>query len=370
MMQIPFVDLKSQYQGLKDEIDQALLGVCGRGDFILGKAVSDFEAAFAGYCSVSHAVGVGSGLEALILVLKAYDVGPGDEVITAVNSFVATSLAIEAVGARPVFVDCDPVTYLMDAAKTEAAVTAKTRVLMPVHLYGQPADMDPLLAIARRHGLKVIEDAAQAHGAEYRGRRCGSLGDAAAFSFYPGKNLGAYGDGGCVVTQDASLAEKVRLLRNYGSKIKYHHEVKGVNSRLDTLQAAVLNVKLPRLDGWNDRRIQAAQAYGQCLQGLPVQLPVKADEMRHIFHLYVIQVEDRDRLLKELNAAGVQAGIHYPVPLHLLECHKDLGYKRGDYPAAEAAAAKLLSLPMFPEITSAQIEYVAAALKKIMKVSV
>lgn len=367
-MHIPFVDLKTQYESLKPEMDQAILAVCGRGDYVLGQAVTDFESAFAQYCHAAHAVGVASGLDALILALKAFDIGPGHEVITAVNSFVATSLAIEAVGARPVFVDCDPKTYTMDPAKVEAVITSKTRALMPVHLYGQSADMDPLAALARKHGLKLIEDAAQAHGGEYKGRRCGILGDAGCFSFYPGKNLGAYGDGGAIVTQDDKVAEKIRLLRNYGSKVKYFHQVKGVNSRLDTIQAAVLNVKLPRLDSWNQSRAKSAALYEEKLKGLPVKLPVVAPYASSIFHLYVIQVEERDRVLKELQAAGVQAGIHYPVPLHLMECHQDLGYKARDFPIAEAAAAKILSLPMFPELTSTQIDYVADQLAKALRV--
>jgi dTDP-4-amino-4,6-dideoxygalactose transaminase len=333
-----------------------------RGDFVLGQAVADFEKAFAAYCEADYCVGVDSGYSALELIVRAFDIGPGDEVITAANTFIATTLAISNTGARVVLVDCDPQTYNIDPALIEAAITPRTRAIMPVHLYGQPADMDPILEIARKHNLYVFEDAAQAHGARYKGRRIGSMGHAAGFSFYPGKNLGAYGDGGAVVTNDPAIADKIRLLRNIGQKVKYHHDVKGFNMRLDTMQAAVLGVKLPHLDSWNASRRRAAATYGRLLADLPVVTPPVAPDVEHIYHLYVIRCEGRDELQKALGEVGVASGLHYPLPIHLQPAYAELGYERGDFPVTEAYADTIVSLPMFPELTDEQIAYVVDAM--------
>jgi dTDP-4-amino-4,6-dideoxygalactose transaminase len=362
-MDIPFVDLKAQYRQIQAEANAAVLAVMERGDFILGGAVAEFERAFADYCDVEHAVGVDSGYSALELILHAYGIGPGDEVITAANTFIATTLAISNTGATPVLVDIDPDTYNIDPAKIEAAITPRTRAIMPVHLYGQPADMDAIVAIARRHGLRVFEDAAQAVGLRYKGRRAGSLGDAAAFSFYPGKNLGAYGDGGAVVTNDAAVAEKIRLLRNIGQKVKYYHEVKGFNNRLDTMQAAVLKVKLPYLDGWNAERRRAAATYADLMAGLPLVTPHTADYAEHIFHLYVVRVENREALMEHLKNLGVATGLHYPIPIHLQPAYSELGYKRGDFPITEAYAESILSLPIFPELDDEKVAYVVDGIR-------
>jgi len=364
---IPFVDLKKQYNHLRPEIDKAIQAVLNRGDFVLGSAVETFEKKFAAYCGAGHAVGVGSGLDALTLTLRALGIGPGDEVITVANTFVATTLAIVQAGAKPVLVDCNPEDYLIDTTKIEAHITSRTKGILPVHLFGQVADMDAISAIAKKYGLKVIEDACQAHGADYKGRRAGSLSDAACFSFFPGKNLGAYGDGGCVVTSNAELAEKLRMLRNYGSKVKYFHELEGTNSRLDTLQAAVLDVKLGYLDQANEKRKQAAENYSKRLAALPgVQLPKVHTHSGHVFHLFVIRVPERNRVLNQLKLDQIQAGIHYPVPIHQMTCHASLGYKQGDFPEAERAAGEILSLPIFPELSNAQIEYAADRLKKAL----
>ncbi len=358
-MKIPFVDLQAQYRSIQPEADAAVLGVMGRGDFILGQAVKEFEQAFADWCETDFAVGVDSGYSALELMLLAYDIGPGDEVITAANTFIATTLAISNTGAKPVLVDMDPVTYNIDPTKIEAAITPATRAILPVHLYGQTADMDPIVAIARKHNLLVFEDAAQAHGARYKGRRAGSLGDAAAFSFYPGKNLGAYGDGGAVTTTNEAVAERVRLLRNIGQSVKYHHIEKGFNHRLDTMQAAILNVKLPHMDDWNASRRRAAATYSRLLDGMPLVTPVTPEWAEAIFHLYVIQTPLRDELQVALGEAGVASGMHYPIPIHMQPAYSELGYKEGDFPETEAYAAQILSLPMFPELTDEQVAYVA-----------
>jgi dTDP-4-amino-4,6-dideoxygalactose transaminase len=295
-------------------------------------------------------------------------VGRGDEVIVPANTFVATTLAIVRTGARPVLVDCDPETYNIDPAQIEARLTSRTRVILPVHLYGRPAAMDEINSLARKYRLQVVEDACQAHGALYRDRRCGSLGRAGCFSFYPGKNLGAYGDGGGVVTDSLKTAEKIRVLRNYGSRKKYYHREKGFNSRLDTIQAAVLNVKLRHLEEWNRRRRVAAALYTELLRDIPgLVLPAAAPGLTPVFHLYVIRVRRRNRVLRELRSRGIGAGIHYPIPLHLLRCHRDLGYRKGDFPVTEKLSREILSLPLFPEITSAQVNYVASALKAAWK---
>ncbi|HJZ72752.1 MAG TPA: DegT/DnrJ/EryC1/StrS family aminotransferase [Vicinamibacterales bacterium] len=360
-MRVPFVDLAAQHKALSSELTRVVSAVIERGDFILGAAVEQFEAEYAAYIGTRHAVGVGTGLAAIELALRAFDIGPGDEVIAPANTFIATILAILATGATPVFADVDPASHTVDAGAIAAAVTARTRAIVPVHLYGQPVEMDAVSAVARRHNLLVIEDAAQAHGARYKGARAGSLGAAAAFSFYPSKNLGAFGDGGIVTTSDDRAAEKIRLLRNYGQRVKYHHAVAGTNSRLDTLQAAVLRVKLPHLDRWNALRRRHAAAYGVRLRGR-VATPSVSANAEHVFHLYVVESDDRDRLQARLRAQGVETGIHYPVAAHLQEACASLGYTPGDFPATERAAARILSLPMYAELTDAQIDYVAEAI--------
>ena len=359
---IPFVDLRAQYQTIAPEINAAIQGVLDRGDYILGDEVCRFEDDFAKYVGTGHALSVGSGLDALELALRAYGIGPGDEVITAANTFIATVLAIVAVGAKPVLAEMDPVTYNIAPTAIEAAITSRTRGIMPVHLYGQPADMEPILAIARKHNVLVIEDSAQAHGAEYGDKRAGSWGHAAAFSFYPGKNLGAYGDGGIITTNDAAVAEKIRYLRNYGQKIKYEHVIAGTNSRLDTIQAAILRVKLRYLDRWNALRNEHAAAYSDALAGGPFVLPKVASNRSHIFHLYVVQTENRAAIQEFLNQRGIATGIHYPIPIHLQEACKSLGYRRGDFPVTERAATRILSLPIFPELTKEQREFIADTL--------
>jgi len=363
LTQIPLVDLQAQYRTIKPEIDAAIQQVIDTTDFILGHAVGEFEAAFAGYCQAAFAIGLNSGTDALCLALRAVGVAPGDEVITTPHTFIATAEAITMCGAVPVFVDIDPVTYNIDPALVEDAVTSKTKALLPVHLYGQPADMDPLLEIARRHNLRVIEDAAQAHGAAYKGRRVGTLGDAACFSFYPGKNLGAYGDAGAVTTNDPQIAQEIRLLRNHGRAAKYEHDRVGFNNRMDGIQGAVLNVKLKHLDTWNEKRTKIAAMYTELL-GDGIETPAVPDWADPSWHLYVIRVEQRDRLFERLREMGIGVGIHYPIPLHLQPAYTDLGYKEGDFPHAEAAAKSILSLPMYPELSVSQIETVVEAVKQ------
>jgi dTDP-4-amino-4,6-dideoxygalactose transaminase len=361
---IQFVDLVAQYQQIKPEIDAAMARVCGRGDFILGEDVKLFEQEFASFCRAPHCWSVANGTEALQIALLACGVGPGDEVITCTHTFIATALAIHQAEATPVLVDCDPQYYTIDTAQVERAITPRTKAILPVHLYGQPADMDPILALAAKHKLYVIEDACQAHGAQYKGRACGTMGDIAAFSFYPGKNLGAYGDGGAITTTRADLAERVWLLRNYGQKVKYEHILKGFNSRLDTLQAVVLRIKLRRLEQWNEARRKAASMYDRLLAGTNLVTPKLAPYAKHVYHLYVVQVPDRKKQQAAFDAANVSHVIHYPVPVHLQPAFADLGYKPGAFPVTEALVGRIISLPMFPEITESQIEQVAAACLK------
>jgi len=363
-MKVKFVDLHAMHAPLMDEFRQVFERVLENSSFILGAEVSRFEEGFAKYVGAEHCVAVTNGTVALELALLAMGVGPGDEVITVPNTFIATAEAISAVGARPVFVDVDPVSYNMDPTLVERAITPRTRVILPVHLYGQTADMDPLLEIAERHGLKVLEDACQAHGAEYNGRKAGSMGAAGCFSFYPGKNLGALGEGGAVVTSDSELAAKMKLLRDHGSLRKYEHSVPGYNFRLEGLQGGFLSVKLPHLDTWNDRRRLAARHYENLLGGNGIITPVEMPYAQHVFHLYVIQADDREQLRKDLNAAGVETGLHYPGPLHLQEAYKSLGYCKGDFPVCERLADRILSLPMFPDISREQVEYVASVIKE------
>lgn len=370
MMNIPFVDLKAQYHAIQPEVNAAIADVLENTDFILGRAVGEFEEAFAAYCDTEYAIGVDSGYSALELILRAYDIGPGDEVITAANTFVATVLAITMCGATPVLVDADPVTYNLDPNQLEAAITPATRAILPVHLYGQPAEMDPIVTIARKHGLLVFEDAAQGHGGRYHGRRVGALSDAAAFSFYPGKNLGAYGDGGAVVTNDRTVADRLRLLRNLGQRVKYQHEVKGFNRRLDTIQAAVLKTKLPHLDQWNAQRRRAAADYQRQLAGIPgVVTPSVAKDVEHVYHLYVIRTPNRDAMQECLKKAGVATGLHYPTPIHLQQAYGELGYQRGDFPVTEGLAADILSLPIYPELTSDMVAYVAETIHQFVTAS-
>lgn len=360
-MHVPFVDLAAQHRSIRSELDAAVSATVDRGDFILGEAVERFEAEFAEYIGARHAVGVGTGLEALQLALRVHGIGPGNEVIAPANTFIATVLAILAAGARPVLVDADPRTYNISPDAIRAAIGPRTTAIMPVHLYGQPCDVDAVLELAGRHNLAVIEDAAQAHGARHNGRRAGSVGHAAGFSFYPSKNLGALGDGGMVTTNDAAVAEKLRMIRNYGQRQKYHHAVAGGNTRLDTIHAAVLRIKLRHLDDWNARRRVHAGAYDALLEGR-VRTPFVAAGVEHVYHLYVIQTEERDRAQRQLADHGVQTGIHYPIPVHLQEACAGLGYRTGDFPVSEAAAARLLSLPMYAELSSAQIEHVCQVL--------
>jgi len=361
--QIPFVDLAAQYTILADEINAAMANVLRSTSFILGQDVDLFEQEFAAFCEAEYAIGVDSGTSALELLLRAYDIGAGDEVITVANTFIATTLAISYTGAIPVLVDIDPKTYNIDVSQIEDTITPRTKAIMPVHLYGQPADMDSILAIAGRHDLLVIEDACQAHGARYRDRRAGSLGHAAAFSFYPGKNLGAYGDGGIVVTNDEHVADTVRMLRNYGQREKYQHLIRGFNRRLDTLQAAILRVKLRYLEEANAARRQHAKLYSELLADLPVAIPVEADFAESVYHLYVIRAENRADLASHLRDKGIASGTHYPVPIHLHPAYQDLGYGEGDIPISECYAEQMLSLPMYPELTEDMIEYTVDAIR-------
>ncbi|MEQ1572690.1 MAG: DegT/DnrJ/EryC1/StrS family aminotransferase [Vicinamibacterales bacterium] len=360
---IPYADLQAQYRGLKPEIDDAVLRVLDSAQFILGPEVSAFEREFADYCGAAEAIAVNTGTSALHLSLLAAGIGAGDEVITVPFTFVATAAAIVYAGARPVFVDIDPVTFTMDPARIEAAISGRTKAIMPVHLYGQAADMEPILEIARRRNLRVIEDAAQAHGAEYRGRRCGSIGDIAGFSFYPGKNLGAYGEGGAVVTNDRDLARTVRVLRNWGEEKRYEHRLKGYNYRMDGIQGAILRVKLRHLEAWTQARQTRAALYDRLLEGADVTRPLSRPWNRHVYHVYAIRTTGRARIQEALTAHGIQYGVHYPIPLHLQEAHRDLGYAAGDFPVAEAAARAVLSLPIFPEMTDAQVETVSAVVR-------
>ncbi len=365
---VPFQDLPLQIRALRPELDPAIDTVLRHGQFILGPEVAAFESAWAQFCGTKHAVGVGSGTDALQLILRALGIGPGHEVITVANSFIATAEAVSYTGATPVLVDCSLDDYLIDPAAVAAAITPRTRAIMPVHLYGQPANMDALAVIAKKHGLALIEDAAQAHGATLRdGRPCGALGLASAFSFYPGKNLGAFGDGGAVNTNDDALARQIKLLRNWGSVVKYHHEIQGYNSRLDTLQAAILGVKLRHLAAWNERRRVAAGWYRAALAGLPgLALPAEAPWTgRHVYHLFVVRLLERDRnaVAKTLTERGVQTVVHYPVPIHRQKAYAELGCAEGAFPRAELAARTVLSLPMFPEMTQDHVTIVAEALR-------
>jgi dTDP-4-amino-4,6-dideoxygalactose transaminase len=366
---VPFLDLKAQYRTIRDEVDTAIAQVIESTSFILGEAVERFETAFATYCGVQYSVGVDSGTSAVELALRAHDIGLGDEVITVANTFIATVLAISATGATPILVDIDPNTYNIDVQAVEAAITSRTRAIVPVHLYGQPADMDMLLKLAERHNLVLIEDACQAHGAVYKGKRAGSLGHAAAFSFYPGKNLGAYGDGGAVVTNDPQTADRLRMLRNYGQRQKYHQESVGYNRRLDSIQAAVLGVKLKYLDGWNQARREHAARLSHLLLEADVVTPQEANGAESVWHLYVVRTPDRDGLQQHLNKHQVSTGIHYPVPVHLQPAYGSLGYRRGAFPVTEQYADQILSLPMYAELSNEQLMRLAETIAEFELVS-
>ena len=359
---VPFLDLQAQYRGIRDEIVGVITEVADSTRYALGPRVTDFERHFAEFTGTDHCVAVNSGTSALHLALIAAGVGPGDEVITVPMTFIATTWAISYVGATPVFVDIDPGTYTMDVEQVESRITPKTKAILPVHLYGQPADVAPLLEIGSRYGIPVIEDAAQAHGAAYRDRPAGSWGLLGCFSFYPGKNLGAAGEGGAVVTNDHAIADRLRALRDHAQSERYHHEELGFNYRMDAIQGAVLDVKLAYLDAWNAARRSHAATYGKLLDGLPLQLPAQGADRRHVWHLYVVLHPERDRLKVELDAAGVSTGLHYPIPVHLQRAYYHLGHRAGDFPVAEQVAAECLSLPMYPELTRDQVESVAAAL--------
>jgi dTDP-4-amino-4,6-dideoxygalactose transaminase len=362
-MSIPFLDLKAQYSQIKPEIDAALARVVSSGHFVLGPEVTAFEGRFANYCRTAHCRAVNSGTSALHLALLAAGVGPGDEVITVSMTFVATTAAILYSGARPVFVDVDPVTWTMDPGLIEAAITPRTKAIVPVHLHGLMADMDPIMAIARRHGLVVIEDAAQAHGAEYRERRAGSIGDLGCFSFYPGKNLGAYGEGGALVTDRPDLARRVSLLRDWGQEAKYDHIIPGYNYRMDEIQSAILTVKMDYIERWTEARRSLAERYDALLSDLPFARPQPPRYTRHVYHVYAVRLQRRDDALTLLRDAGIGSGIHYPVPVHLQRAYAELGYRAGDFPVTEMLANELLSLPIYPEMLLEQVDEVVSTLR-------
>lgn len=356
---IPFLDLKAQYHSIKDEIDAAVVKVLENSQFVLGKEVAAFEEEFAYYCDASYGVAVNSGTSALHLALLASGIGVGDEVITVPFTFVATVAAICYTGAQPVFVDIDPVSFTIDVNQIEKTITKRTKAILPVHLYGQPANMEPILEIANRYGLIVIEDAAQAHGARYKGRNVGSMGDMGCFSFYPGKNLGAYGEGGIVVTNNSEYARTIRILRDWGQEQKYHHVLKGYNYRMDGIQGAILRVKLGYLEKWTEARRSHAASYHKLLRESTVKTPVEVSYSRHVYHIYAVSVAERESLQKSLQEAGIQTGIHYPIPVHLQPAYANLGYRKGEFPRSEEVAQEVLSLPMYPELAEAQIKIIS-----------
>jgi dTDP-4-amino-4,6-dideoxygalactose transaminase len=363
-MSVPFVDFKEQNQIIRGEVDAGFMKVFEKGDFILGEEAQTFEKSFAKYCDVDYGVGVNSGTDALYLALSALDIREGDEVVVPTHTFIATALCVSFAGAKPVFADIEPDTYNIDPESFERVITPRTKAVIPVHIYGQPADMDEIIAIARKHGIKIVEDAAQAHGSRYKGKRAGSLGDVACFSFYPTKGLGACGDAGMIVTNDQAIYEKALMLRDYGRKGRYEHKIKGHNSRLDTIQAVVLNAKLKHLDAWNTLRAKNAARYAELLKPLKVVTPITKSDRTHVFQTYAVRVPNRDQVVKRMNAKGVGVLIHYPIPLHLQEAYAELGHVPGDFPVAEKVASDIMSLPMFPHMTKEQIETVAAALKE------
>ncbi len=365
-MNVPFLDLKAQYKQIKDEVKPEIDFVLDNTCFILGPKVKEFEGNFAKYCGVKHCLGVNSGTDALTLALKAIGIKQGDEIIIPANTFVATAESVSHCGAIPVLVDMDKHTYLINPELIEQKITKKTRAIIPVHLYGQMCDMDKIMNIAKQHNLFVIEDSCQSHGAEFKGKKAGSIGHLGCFSFYPGKNLGAYGEGGAITTNSDEYAEAIIKLRDHGAKQKYYHDIIGFNSRLHGIQGAVLNVKLRHLDSWNNARIKNARLYEKHLKGSKIFPAVEHKNGKHIYHLYVVQIPNRDEAAKQLNALGVQTGIHYPIPIHLSGAYSFLNYEKGDFPETEKAADKILSLPMFPELTEEQIKYVCYELKRIV----
>jgi len=366
-MRVPFLDLKAQYESINTEVHEAIQQVIDKTAFAGGPFVNAFEEEFASYCKTEHAIGCSSGTSALWLALAALGVGPGDEVITAANTFIATAEAISFAGATPVFVDIEENTFNLDADLLEQAITPRTKAVIPVHLFGQMADMDPIMEIARRHNLFVIEDASQSHGAEYKGKRAGSIGDIGCFSFYPGKNLGAYGEAGGIVTNNAEWAAKMKMIRDHGQSKKYHHEIIGWNGRMDGIQGAILNVKLRHLETWTNGRRANAGHYQKYLADTPgVMLPQEADQARHVYHIYAIRTSNRDELMKKLSEKEIYCGIHYPIPLHLQTAYSDMGHKRGDFPVTEACADSYISLPMFAELTEEQIAFTAATIKQLI----
>ncbi len=353
---IPLVDLKAQYNSIKTEIDNVIQRVLDNTSFIMGEELERFEEEFALFCNTKYAIGVANGSDALILALIACEIGEGDEVITVPNTFIATTEAITHVAGKIVFTDIGPKDYTIDISKIEEKINERTKAIIPIHLYGQPADMDPIIELAKKYNLKVIEDAAQAHGAEYKREKVGSIGDVSCFSFYPGKNLGAYGDAGIITTNNEEIAKKIKLLRNHGSIKKYEHEIEGYSSRLDNLQAAILRVKLRHLNKWNESRRRNAKKYNELLSSIGgVITPYEADYAKHVYHLYVIKTEGRDILREELKLKGIATGIHYPIPLHLQPAYSYLGYKKGDFPIAEECSQKILSLPMYAELSKEDI---------------
>jgi dTDP-4-amino-4,6-dideoxygalactose transaminase len=368
-MKIAFVDLKAQYESIKSEVDTAIREVIAKSAFIGGSYLASFENAFAKLCQVKHCVGVGNGTDALYIALRALDIGAGDEVITVANSFIATSEAITMTGARVVFVDMNPETYNIDVTKIEEKISPRTKAIIPVHLYGRPADMDPILAIAKKHNLRIVEDAAQAHGAVYKARPIGGLGDIAGFSFYPGKNLGAYGDGGAIVTDDDNLAERARMIANHGRMDKYNHKLEGVNSRLDGLQSAILEVKLKHLSEWTEMRRRNARLYNTYLKDSNVATPTEPDDVKAVYHLYVIRVNGgrRNVLQNHLKSHGIATGIHYPIALPNLLAYRYLNHSENDFAQATRASREILSLPMFPELKEAEIAYVAEKIQDFIK---
>jgi dTDP-4-amino-4,6-dideoxygalactose transaminase len=363
-IKVPYLDLRAQYQSIKPEIDGAIAGVLDSGQFVLGSEVTEFEREFADYCGTSHCIALNSGTSALHLALLAAGIGPDDEVITVPFTFVASVAAIAYTGARPVLVDIDPQSFTMDVSAIEAAITPRTKAILVVHLYGQPADMDPIMDIARRHGLVVIEDAAQAHGAKYKGRLVGSIGDMACFSFYPGKNLGAYGEGGAVTTGNPEYARSIRMLRDWGQDAKYHHVLRGFNYRMEAFQGAILRVKLRHLERWTEARRALAGKYNELLGDSGVERPKEMSWARHVYHVYTLRSQDRESLRAALQEDGIQTGVHYPVPVHLQPAYADLGYGRGAFPQAEAAANQVLSIPLYPELSHRAVAEVAAAVNK------